>query len=382
MTEWLQKTWDVIVVGAGPAGSTAARVAAARGLEVLLLDKASFPRDKTCGGGLIGISSALLPPRVLETSDRVIYDIGLSHKMGRMHRRRSPKALLHMVERITFDQANVDAAIEAGATFKDSVNVRELEETVDSVQLTTSAGLLKARTVIGADGAGGRVGRYVGAQMGSTDLGLEVEIPHDPEGEDRYTVRLDWGPRPGTYAWVFPKASSLTVGVIERKGQPALTREYLNDWIRTVDPHPYAEQEYKVSGHLTQWRTPGSPLRRGNVILAGETAGLLEPWTREGISFALRSGTWAGGAVASALQITPRALDAYVQRIEIDLEPEIAAGRLFLRLYEKHPQLIHRAAAFSSIGTKLFFNFCQGTVTLAGALRHGFVRKVVLRLAK
>ena len=78
--------WDVVVVGAGPAGATAARVAAENGGRVLLLDKARFPRYKTCGGGLIGTSRNYLAPGVTYDVDRRINAVGFSRNMGRITR--------------------------------------------------------------------------------------------------------------------------------------------------------------------------------------------------------------------------------------------------------------------------------------------------------
>ena len=356
--------WDVIVVGAGPAGSASARVAAERGAQVLLLDKASFPRFKTCAGGLVGTSVALLPERTNRTIERYVDGVELSRSLGRAHTRSSAEPLLHMVQRDRFDQANVDAAVAAGVDFRDGTNVRRIEILSNElVRVTTSEHVFTGRLVIGADGAGGRVGRFVGAVMGGVDLGLELEIP-DPHGTpSRNIISLDMGRRAGTYAWVFPKNGSLTVGVIERKGFSAETASYLDDWVqrRGLD----ASTATRSRGHLTQWRAPRSALRRGNVILAGETAGLLEPWTREGISFALRSGIWAGEATAEYINGDVVALDRYVGRVEAELEPEIAAGRRFLSIQTRHPLIVHRAITFTPIGTSYLFGFCRGTASLA-----------------
>ena len=126
------------------------------------------------------------------------------------------------------------------------------------------------------------------------DLGLELEIPVPPPVAARWRERvmLDWGPMPGSYGWVFPKGDVLTVGVIAARGQGGRTRDYLRDFTGRLGLAGYPAA--RDSGHLTHCRADGSPLRRGRVLVAGDAAGLLEPWTREGISFALRSGALAG----------------------------------------------------------------------------------------
>jgi len=361
--------WDVLVVGAGPAGSSAARVAAEGGASVLLIDRARFPRYKTCGGGLIGISLAHLPASVLSTIEEQITEVRFSLRGGaqRMHRRALP--FLSMVRRERFDEALVTAAVAAGATFRDSVVVKSLEETDGVVTVTTDGPALRARTLIGADGTSGRVGRYVGVQNQGTDLALEVELTRTTVSrawDD--SIAFDWGSAPGSYAWVFPKEETLTVGVIQARGYPQQTRDYLDSWLLATGLGTLETQ--RSSGHLTQWRAPDSPLRRGSVLVAGDAAGLLDPWTREGISFALRSGCWAGAAAAAAVAGADGALDAYARRVGEKLDPDIRAGERLLHFFEKHPRVVHLALAYSGAGMRLFLAVCDGTKTLGGILSH------------
>ena len=147
--------------------------------------------------------------------------------------------------------------------------------------------------MIGADGTSGRVSRLVGVTLSRVDLGLELELDAgDLASEWADRIHLDWGPLPGSYGWVFPKGDSLTVGVIAAKGRPTETRAYLATLVRQLGLDGL--RVLHDSGHLTRCRTPTSPLGSGRVLLAGDAAGLLEPWTREGISFAVRSGELAG----------------------------------------------------------------------------------------
>lgn len=350
--------WDVVVVGAGPAGSTAARVAAERGRRVLLVDAARFPRYKTCGGGLLGTSLALLPPSALDAIETRVATASFSLRGGPVRRVRSVRPFLALVRREVLDQALVDAAVAAGATFRDHTRVTRLEEVGDAVRLTTSAGEVDAAVVVGADGTSGVVGRHVGVRTERADLGLEVELAGvGDEWSDR--VHLDWGRDPGTYGWVFPKGDRLTVGVIQRKGEGAATRDYL---ARFLDGLGLADRErLHDSGHLTRWRAPGSPVRRGRVLVAGDAAGLLEPWTREGISFALRSGLAAGEAAAGADEA---ALAAYVDHVTRVLEPEQRAGARLLRLFEHAPALFHLLLTRTGVGARRFVRFSRGEADL------------------
>ena len=356
MTGAQPERWDVVVVGAGPAGSSAARAAAAQGgVRVLLLDAARFPRYKTCGGGLLGGSLDLLPPQALAVVERRVATASFSLRGGRQRRVRSARPFLALVQRDRLDQALVDAAVEAGAVFRDGVRVTRVEQAADGVHLSGPAVDVVAGAVVGADGSAGVVARHVGVRIARSDLGLEVELAGaDPAWRDR--VHLDWGADPGTYGWVFPKADRLTVGVIQRKGEGAATRAYL---ARLLDGLGLADRAVlHESGHLTRWREPGSPVRRGRVLVAGDAAGLLEPWTREGISFALRSGLAAGRAAAEG------DLAAYEVAVARDFEPEQRAGARLLRLFERAPWAAHLLVTRSGRGARFFVRFCRGEAAL------------------
>ncbi|MDL9980950.1 geranylgeranyl reductase family protein [Microbacterium candidum] len=366
--------WDVIVVGAGPAGSTAARVAAASGARTLLIDRATFPRYKTCGGGLIGASRALLPPAAAATIERQVDEVVFTLQGARPVRVKRDAAFLAMTRRETFDAALLAEAQAAGAEFVGGAALRDLTVSGDVVTVVTSAGDATARCVIGADGVGGRVGRYVGVIPERIDLGLEDEL----DASGRPEVLLDWGPGAGSYAWTFPKASVDTVGVIEAKGHADRTRAYLADW-RTQQDDPDAAVVHS-SGHLTQWRRTDSPLRRGPVLVAGDAAGLLEPWTREGISFALRSGALAGEAAAAYVS-TGADLDAYAAAVDRTLVPEMRVGALLLAVFEKHPRLVHRLATRSRRAQRYFVEFCAGERSLADLGRRPWILRMLRSLA-
>jgi len=368
--------WDVAVVGAGPAGATAARVAAEAGARVVLLEKASLPRYKTCGGGLIGLSRTALPAGFDLPVRQRIDAICFTHD-GRKARTRRDRAggLLALVNRADFDHALAKAAVEAGARLREGAAVTGIAERSGAAVLTLADDSeLAARAVVGADGSASRIGRYVGVSFGQVDLGLEAEIPVPPAVAAEWSGRvlIDWGPVPGSYGWVFPKGDILTVGVIAARGTGNATRAYYRDFVRRLGLDGY--RPLTDSGHLTRCRTPDSPLSRGPVLVAGDAAGLLEPWTREGISFALRSGRLAGQAAARlAAAADPRTAaaeaDRYREQVEALLGPEMAAGARLLAAFEKHPGFFHTAVTTLPMAWRAFAEFCHGRTTFAALLR-------------
>jgi geranylgeranyl reductase family protein len=356
--------WDVAVVGGGPAGMTAARAAAAAGARTVVLERAEHPRYKTCGGGLIGTSVAaaagLVDIPVRERIDTVTF----THR-GRWGVTRHTKAtMLAMVCRDEFDLALRKAAVEAGAVVREHVTARAVASADDHATVRLADGTtVAARTVIGADGSSAVSARYVGVTYDQVDLGLEVELPVPAAVGRRWRGRvlLDWGAIPGSYAWVFPKGDKLTVGVIAARGAGEHTRAYLAGFVRRLGLEDLpAEQD---SGHLTRCRSADSPLRRDRVLVAGDAAGLLEPWTREGISFALRSGALAGVAAAAG---DP---DSYERAVHRVLIPEMAAGRRLHDAFARRPAAFHAAVA-TPPGWSAFVRLCRGDITWARLADH------------
>ncbi|MFI6288276.1 geranylgeranyl reductase family protein [Streptomyces sp. NPDC051018] len=382
--------WDVVVVGAGPAGASAAYAAAVAGRRVLLLEKAELPRYKTCGGGIIGPSRDSLPPGFeLPLRDRVhAVTFSLNGRLTRT--RRSRKMLFGLINRPDFDALLVEHAQKAGATLRTGVAVTRVEQHGPAVPdrrtvaVVTSGGeSILAHAVVGADGSASRIGAHVGVKLDQVDLGLEAEIPvPEPVAEDwAGRVLIDWGPMPGSYGWVFPKGRTLTVGVISARGEGAATKRYLEDFIARLGLAGF--EPAISSGHLTRCRSDDSPLSRGRVLVCGDAAGLLEPWTREGISFALRSGRLAG-EWAVRIAESHDAVDArrqalnYAFAIKAGLGVEMAVGRRMLAVFERRPGLIHAAITGLRPAWRVFADITRGSTTLAGIVRGSGVARRAL----
>ncbi|MFI2652840.1 geranylgeranyl reductase family protein [Micromonospora fulviviridis] len=360
--------WDLVVVGGGPAGLSAAHAAARAGVRTLVVERATHPRYKTCGGGLIGISLAEVAERIEVPAHDRVDRITFTRDGRRGFTRRHSAPLVAMVRREEFDDRLRAAAVAAGAEVREGVAVRAVEQDPDEVRLRLADGdTVRARAVIGADGSSGVTARHVGVTWRQVDLGLELELPIPPAEQDRWRGRvlLDWGPVPGSYAWVFPKGDRLTVGVIAERGEGERTRAYLRDFVARLGLSGMAPEH--DSGHLTRCRAEDSPLRRGRVLVAGDAAGLLEPWSREGISFALRSGRLAGEAVAGG------DLDAYDREIRLRLVPEMQAGHRLLEVFARRPEVFHALLA-TPPGWRMFVRFCQGRASFERTLARRPVR--------
>src|SRR3954451_19769392 len=191
-------SFDVAVVGAGPAGSTAAYRLSSAGARVLLLDKATFPRDKPCGGGVTGRAARLLPfsiePVVEDVVDRL--ECGLRYRHRFTRKARAP--LAYMTQRKRLDHFLLRKAAEAGA------EVREGE--------TADARELDARIVIGADGCNGAAAKQLELADGVVH-GVALEANYPYEARFAGAIVLEIAVIRGGYGWIFAKGDHLNVGV-------------------------------------------------------------------------------------------------------------------------------------------------------------------------
>jgi geranylgeranyl reductase family protein len=335
---------EVIVIGAGPAGSTTACELARRGIQVRLLERQQLGRRKLCAGGL--------PPKVIGSLGTDVRDlieasclrIDFSFASKWPFTLRFDRPVVHMVRREVLDRRLAETARAAGADLVEGVRVLGIVPGPKRVELETSQGLMRARAVVAADGATGPGARFLGrsgVRVWSA-LQVEVSLPQRLLDSRRERLGCDFGRPIGGIGWVFPKRDHLAVGVCaDRPGvdlRSALDRLLAQE---DLDGFPRS----RPRGHpIPVWNGRRS-FRRGAVLAVGDAAGLANPLTGAGIRRACLSGRLAAESLAAFLAgggRDPEDLAAYDRRVRAELVGELVRARLFARLFYRMPQACYR----------------------------------------
>jgi menaquinone-9 beta-reductase len=311
-----EKQFDVLVVGAGPAGSITALVLARGGARVALVDKASFPRDKACGD-LVGPRGVQLlhdlnvfVPAGFRASDMLV--VGPTGRRVRLPARpgRTYPGYGICVTRSAFDATLQRAAIESGAEFFEGRAEEPISENGRLCGFVLSSSTrLQADVIVGADGATSRVATVAGLVDTARVLwGFAARTYADDDVSLPHIVL--WTPERGTafpgYGWVFPGENGganfgLGVGVLsDRAAGRRAMRAFDAFRSHAVRLGILAERNRPQCTPLGAWLKlgmVGTTPARDRVLLVGDAAGLVNPLQGEGIAQAMGSGAAAAGAI-------------------------------------------------------------------------------------
>lgn len=294
-------TADVVIVGSGPGGASAARSLAGSGLEVLVLERARLPRYKPCGGAVpTGALGAPIDPEA-----RVPAQVNL-FQGGRPHHHSFDDRPILMYNRRELDFGLVGEAVEHAAgdvRIRDEFSVRSVEERPDSVLIRSESGeLVKAAFVIAADGATSLVARSLGLRQRTpmaAAIDLEVRVSDACFERESARAVFDFFCLPDGYGWTFPKAGYLSCGVLAWRNPRRMRWEvdrFLSGRLARSEI-----QGIEFHGHPIPGYCGDHPIATSRVCLVGDAARLVDPIIGEGIRYALQSGGMAARAVLDCL---------------------------------------------------------------------------------
>jgi len=342
----MSSDYDILIAGAGPAGSAAPYDLAKAGKRVLLLDRRTFPRPKACACGLTRKTLKALRYSVDPVVERVCNEIVLQRAQDGLTvadkqkevRIRSRTPICAMAVRERFDDFCLQQTLAAGAELRKIENLTALRELPTHIELDIADETLRAPVLIGADGSNGQTRRLAEArfqgpgsraqntatvppQERALDPGpstlepvwytrgfaLEALIPYSslpqplPAGDAPHDLVFDFSPIPGGYGWLFPKGDHINIGVGAfaptdtdtqlKSVTRALLADYTHKKLGIALPKEVTGQHLGMGGHAY--------IPRGRILLAGDAAGLVDPLTGEGIHSAIVSGQAAAAAILS-----------------------------------------------------------------------------------
>ncbi|MBO1350144.1 MAG: geranylgeranyl reductase family protein [Hormoscilla sp. GUM202] len=363
--------FDCIIVGAGPAGGTAAYHLAKRGCSVLLLEKAELPRYKPCGGG---VSPAVqewfdfdLTPAISLKVNSVCY----TWNQGDPVEVNLEVPPIWMVRREVFDYFLVKQAIAQGAQLRDKTAVTGIEWQGAYWQVNTADEPVTGRYAIAADGAKGPMAQWLGFSQRKYTMGsaLEAEIPTKQQALT--SAYFELGMIKKGYGWNFPKIDGYSIGVGRFWGKsPEKFKQKLAAYanmfnVDSITAKPYGHPIYLWNGN--------QKLHAENAVLAGEAACVVDPFTAEGIRPSIFSGLRAAHAIAEAIAGDINALEKYTTTMKEEWGAEMIWAQRIAQAFYNFPSIGYKA------GIKQRSNTITMTKIFAGERRYSDAAKSALK---
>lgn len=294
--------FDLIIVGAGPSGSSAGRLAGKLGLETLVIEKQLFPRYKPCGGAVTEQAMSYLDFHLPEhICERSIFG-GRLHFQGESIEKHTGNRIAVMVTRSLFDTHLLERASETGIQIHMGERVADYREGQGAVEVSTDKGIYEARFVIVAEGALGRLKHRIRRRDRASEYGvcMVTEISEDNETIDNRIhniIDIHFGVVSMGYGWIFPHEEYYSVGIGGLAEDLCSPRKAMIDFLKANG----FDGEQKSRGHVI----PVGGIKRdvvgSRVLLVGDAAGFVDSFTGEGISYAIRSGQIAVEVISRAL---------------------------------------------------------------------------------
>lgn len=364
---------DVVIVGASVAGCRAALTLADAGVEVLLVDRAEFPRWKPCAGGITLKAKPYLDPPLWDLVQCTMTGAYLTLGSDYETHVRTAEPLGWTVHRESFDETHLELArSRPGVETVLGVTVRDVRENADAVVVETDRGPITARAVVGADGAKSIVSRALPGHD-ERPMGFAYEGEARASGSRLHDdILFDFRRFPRGYGWIFPKGDHYSLGgFVYARQLPEVKRLY--EEFSAENGYVECPETYRTRGHPVALGGKPRRLNSGRIVLAGEAGSLVDPLTGEGIYYALRSGHLAGLAVARLLE-NDVPLDGYGTAVRDEIQDHLRYGRLLADFIYARPVLSYHLLLRNDLVCRWFAEIGSGQKTYQDVVREGVLK--------
>ena len=289
---------DTLIIGAGPAGMGCAIALQKSHHDVCVIDKAVFPRRKTCAGLVTGKTYELIKTLFDDDDPEELFCFTASglklYRKTQLLADAPVESTVRLVNRIDFDNALVERYKALGGNIREGVRIKENDYTGNRVILDGGDTIGYHRLVF-ADGALSLSHKLIKVDKRKLAFGIEAYVPSDQLSTDTADIYFECIKE--GYLWVFPHGDTVCVGVANLYDKNTDYQKILSDFLQSVGVDP-SKQHYIGAFLPYGYAVPQDKLP-DNVVLVGDAGGFTDPITGEGIYMALRTGMLAAQSMSA-----------------------------------------------------------------------------------
>ena len=375
--------YDVIVIGAGPAGATAAAILAESDINALLIEREKLPRPKICGGAVSKRALSLLEAANIILPELKTFKKCQSMQLGtfdfesieHLATIKFENEAAYLTDRAEFDYALVQNAITKGVELKQNLMVTNIKKENSQFIIIGDDFRAKAKYLLCADGVNGTSAILLGFRdkWNDDEVGLCIEssitdYEPPPSPLNFYFGGVKWG-----YAWFFDKGDHASIGAGTVLKDASNLRRLFNSFVKHSG---YINTSSTENLKLNAWRIPATGgisgnFAKGNALLLGDAAGLVDPFLGEGVSYAIQSGKIAAECIINNNS------DDYRKKIEEEITSNLKYARILVKIVKLNPKRFIKLLANDNAIAMDYVKIVLGDSTYRQFLKNTFKKMVI-----